>query len=99
MFMRKLYALVLGLFSVLVSEAQPARWNHAATTGGVVNNFPFNANAAVGKRVQWVIAAGEFNQPSPTPTGNNITNLWVWANAAGTGNYTNLTIRMASVST
>ena len=97
--MRKFYALALLLCIGVFAIAQPTRYNHAATTGGTVNNFPFNANAAVGKRVQWVVAAGEFNQPSPTPANNNITNLWFWANAAGTGNYTNLTIRMALVST
>lgn len=96
--MRKLYFLLLTLFIGLVSEAQPAFFNHAATSGGTTNIFPFNVNSASGKRVQWVIAAGGFNQPSPAPSGNNITSLWVWANNAGNATYVNLTVRMATVS-
>ncbi len=98
MFMRKLYTLILMLVIGLASEAQPPHYNHLPAAG-VVNVFPFNVNAATGKRVQWVIGAGTFSLPAPAPAGNNITNLWFYANNAGNATYTNLTIRMATVST
>ena len=58
--MRKLFTLILLLVIGLVGEAQPAYYNHAATSGGTTNVFPFNTNPGSGKRVQWVIAAGGF---------------------------------------
>ncbi len=97
--MRKLYALILVLFIGVVSEAQPTHYNHAATTGGTTNSFPFNINSAIGKRVQWIITNGGFGLPSPALPGNNITTVWFWANNAGTATYTNLTVRMATVPT
>ncbi len=97
--MKKLLFFLQMLVLGLISEAQPTYYNHAATTGGTVNIFPFNANPGPGKKVQFVVAAGEFNQPTPAPAGNNITTLWFWANTAGTATYTNLTIRMATVPT
>ena len=97
--MKKFSIFFLMLAFGIASEAQPTYYNHAATTGGTVNIFPFNANPGPGKRVQFVVAAGEFNQPAPAPAGNNITALWFWANTAGTATYTNLTIRMATVPT
>lgn len=100
--MRKLYILILMLVIGLASEAQPTYYNHNTTTGGA-NVFPLATNAATGKRVQWIItpsgSSGGFNLPVPAPAGNNITTLWLWANTTGTTTYTNLTIRMASVST
>ncbi len=97
--MKKLLFFLQMLVLGFISEAQPTYYNHAATTGGTTNIFPFNANPGPGKRVQFVVAAGEFNQPAPAPAGNNITALWFWANTAGTATYTNLTIRMATVPT
>ncbi|HMK05421.1 MAG TPA: hypothetical protein VK489_14565, partial [Ferruginibacter sp.] len=97
--MRKFYIFFLLLVFGITSQAQPTYYNHAAATGGTVNNFPFNANSGPGKKVQFVIAAGEFGTPTPAPAGNNITSLWFWANAAGTATYNTLTIRMATVST
>ena len=97
--MKKFSIFFLMLAFGIASQAQPTYYNHAATTGGTVNIFPFNANPGPGKRVQFVVAAGEFNQPAPAPAGNNITALWFWANTAGTATYTNLTIRMATVPT
>lgn len=97
--MKKFYIFFVLLAFGLASVAQPAHYNHAATTGGTTNIFPFNANPGPGKKVQFVVAAGEFSLPTPAPSGNNITTLWFWANGAGTATYTNLTIRMATVPT
>ncbi len=97
--MKKFSIFFLLLAFGAVSVAQPTHYNHAATTGGTTNIFPFNANPGPGKRVQFVVAAGEFVLPAPAPAGNNITTLWFWANTAGTATYTNLTIRMATVPT
>ena len=97
--MRKLFIFFLMLAFGIASEAQPMHYNHAATAGGTVNVFPFNANPGPGKKVQFVITPGEFSLPTPAPAGNNITSLWFWANAAGTATYTTLTIRMATVPT
>jgi len=101
--MKKFLSFSLIIFLALVATAQPAHYTHNATTGGTSNIFPFSANPAQGKKVQWVItpagSAGGFSQPSPAPAGNNITTLWFWANSAANANYTNLTIRLATVST
>jgi hypothetical protein len=85
--------LVIGL----AAEAQPNFWNALPTAGA--NVFPFNINPATGKKVQWIVAAGEFNQPSPVGAGNNITSIWFRPNAACNATYTTLTVRMATVST
>jgi Secretion system C-terminal sorting domain/HYR domain len=95
--MRKLYILILTLIIALGSEAQPTYWNAIPTGGG--NVFPFGVNPGTGKKVQWIVAAGEFSQPAPLPAGNNITSIWIRTNSAGNATYTNLTVRMATVST
>ena len=84
--------LVIGL----ASEAQPQYWNRLPAAGA--NGFPFGANPATGKKVQWAIAAGEFNQPAPAPA-NNIVSIWFRPNAINNTTFTTLTIRMATVST
>jgi hypothetical protein len=76
--------------------AAPDYWNALPTAGA--NVFPFNTLPATGKKVQWIVAAGEFNQPSAAPAGN-ITSIWYRPNAACNATYTTLTIRMANVST
>jgi hypothetical protein len=94
--MRKLYSLILVLVIGLTSEAQPQYWNRLPIAGA--NLFPFGINPATGKKVQWAIAAGEFNQPTPAPA-SNITSVWFRPNAANNTTFTTLTIRMATVST
>lgn len=97
LFIRKLLLFIFMLATVSVAEAQPLHWNALPTTGA--NVFPFNTLPATGKRVQWIVAAGEFAQPLPVGAGNNITSIWFRPNAACNATYTNLTIRMATVST
>ncbi len=76
--------------------AQPQHYNHLPT--GNNNSFPFNINPGTGKKVQWLVAAGEFSQLTPAPLGNNITGIWFRAATAANATYTNLTVRMATVS-
>ena len=92
--MRKLYILILMLVIGLTSEAQNY-WNVLPAAGA--NVFPFNTNPGTGKKVQWLVAAGEFVLPSPVGAGNNITGIWFRPNAACNATYTTLTVRMALV--
>ncbi len=92
--MRKIYIFILMLVIGLTSEAQN-HWNALPTAGA--NVFPFNINPATGKKVQWLVAAGEFNLPGPIGAGNNITGIWFRPNAACNATYTTLTVRMALV--
>ena len=75
----------------------PDYWNALPVAN--TNIFPFNTNPATGKRVQWIVAAGEFNQPASAPAGNNINSIWFRPVAATNATYTTLTVRMATVST
>jgi len=74
----------------------PQYWN--AIPIASANNFPFNVNATFGKRVQWIVAPGEFGSPSAAPSAN-ITDLWFRPNSACNVTYTNFTVRMANVPT
>jgi hypothetical protein len=94
---KKLFILVLLSFIGLATTAQTPQYYNALPTAGA-NVFPFNINPATGKKVQWIVAAGEFSQPSAAPAGN-ITNLWFRPNAACNATYTTLTVRMANIPT
>ncbi len=84
--------LVLFLVLTTVIMAQlPPYYNFNTTVGS--NSFPFNTSVAAGKNVQWLVGPGEFNQPTPAPSGN-ITSIWFRTSTAGAGTYTNLTIKM-----
>ena len=95
--MRKFYIFILLLVVGFIADAQPNHWNALPAAGA--NVFPFNTLPASGKRVQWIVAAGEFAQPAPVGAGNNITGIWFRPNAACNATYTNLTVRMALVPT
>ena len=95
--MKKFILLILTLVIGFTAESQtPQYWNRLPTTGA--NVFPFGINPATGKKVQWAIAAGEFNQPTPAPAGN-ITSIWFQPNSAGSTTFTTLTVKFATVST
>ena len=94
--MKKLFILILMSILGVAAAAAPTNWN--AMPPGGSNYFPFDANPGTGKKVQWVVAAGEFSQPTPVGPGNNITSLWFFANGAGNATYNNLTVRLANVS-
>jgi GEVED domain-containing protein/putative BNR repeat neuraminidase len=68
----------------------PQFYNYATSVGS--NAFPFGI--AAGKRVQWLVRAGEFNQPSGATQGDITTVSFYMATTVST-TFTNLTIRMA----
>src|SRR5256885_15664239 len=95
--MKKILLFILTLAIGFIAESQtPQYWNRLPAVGA--NVFPFGKNPATGKKVQWAIAAGEFNQPTPAPAGN-ITAIWFRPNAANTTTFTTLTVKFATVST
>ena len=67
------------------------------TPPGSANSFPFAVTT--GKGVQWLVAPSEFALPSPAPSGNNITNLWLYmVSTSGSATVTNLQIRLGQTS-
>lgn len=78
------------LLSTLYAQV-PQYYN--ANSGGIGNLLPFGSLAASGYKCQWLIAAGEYNQPGPAPAGE-ITKLYINMSTSGTGTYTNLVIKM-----
>ena len=91
--MRKtLYAfLVIFLFTSFL-EAQPQYYNYN-NVGSSSNTFPFGQTA--GKAVNWLFLAGDFNQPSPCPSGQQITKVYFFFTTGGSRTYTNLHVLMA----
>jgi N-acetylneuraminic acid mutarotase len=72
--MKNLFQFTCGFILIIITSSvlsQPQYYNFNTTTGG--NSFPFNIST--GKMVQWLVAPGEFNQPSSAPPGN-ITRVW-----------------------
>jgi len=74
-----------------VVPAQPQYYN--LNTGTSSNSFPFTV--AGGKAVNSLFLAGEFNQPTPLPPGQQITTVYLRTSTAGTRTFTNLHILMA----
>jgi photosystem II stability/assembly factor-like uncharacterized protein len=64
-----------------------------SNTGTSSNSFPFNI--AAGKAVNSLFLAGEFNQPTPLPSGQKITTVYFRTSTAFTVTFTNLHILMA----
>jgi len=81
--------LLLTVFSFSVIAQTPQYFN--TNTGTSLNAFPFNI--AAGKKIQWLIAPGELNQPSPIPM-SNITKLYFYMGGNGTNTFTSLTIKL-----
>lgn len=59
-------ALALTVVSSVPATAQPQYYNYGSSTGSG-NSFPFNQTG--GKNVQLLYLPGDFNQPSPAPSG------------------------------
>jgi hypothetical protein len=94
---KKLLFFLAQILTLAVFAQVPPYYNFVPVGGA--NSFPFNINAATGKKVQWILLAGDLATPAPAPSGNNITSLWVYKSAgtANTVTYTTLTIKFASV--
>jgi hypothetical protein len=80
----------LTFYWLPVPTTFPNYYNYNTTVGG--NSFPFGV--AAGKEVQWLVKAGEFNQPGSAISGL-ITSLSFYMAAAGAPTYTTFTIKLA----
>lgn len=69
----------------------PQYYNY--NTGGSSNSFPFNM--AAGKATNYLFLPGSINQPSPVPSGNQITKVYFRNSTTGSRTYTNLHIMLA----
>ena len=69
----------------------PAYYNYN-NVGASNNSFPFSVLA--GKEVQWLFLPNDFNQPTPCPTGQQITKLYFFMLGTATATFTNLTIKL-----
>jgi hypothetical protein len=83
--------LVIALFAVNLFAQTPQYYNF--NNGTSANSFPFNMSS--GKAVNSLFLAGEINQPSPCPSGQQITKVYFRTGSTGTRTYTDLHILMA----
>jgi photosystem II stability/assembly factor-like uncharacterized protein len=67
-----LFLFMLLLINTNLFSQTPQYYNY--DTAGINNYFPFNVQS--GKQVQWLILPGEFNRPSPIPSGKIITAVY-----------------------
>src|SRR4030095_5158210 len=97
--MRKIYAinsiLLMLFFSLNIFSQTPQYYNSIAS--GIGNSIPFGSISITGYKVQWLIGPGEYNQPTNAPAGN-ITKYYIYMSTAGSGTYSNLTIKMGQAS-
>ena len=84
--------LFVSLLFVAYVNAQPQYYNYN-NVGSSSNTFPFGQTA--GKAVNWLFLAGDFNQPSPCPAGQQITKVYFFFTTGGSRTYTDLHILMA----
>jgi hypothetical protein len=85
------FVILILVFSVN-SLAGPQYYNYE-NVGTSSNTFPFGQTN--GKSVNWLFLAGEINQPTPLPAGNQITDVYFFLTTGGSRTYTDLTIKMA----
>lgn len=88
-----LLTVTLLLLIVSVSFAQMPQYYNYNNVGSSSNTFPLGQTA--GKAVQWLFLAGELNQPTPLPPGQQITTVYLFITTGGTRTYTQLQILMA----
>ena len=85
-----LFFILIFAFAANSLSQTPQHYNYNTTLGA--NSFPFSV--AAGKEVQWLVKAGEFNQPSGVPSGQVITTLWFYMASTSTPTYTTFTIKL-----
>ncbi len=85
------FFIVCFLFAVNLFPQTPQYYNYN-NVGASSNTFPFGQTA--GKAVNWIFLGGDFNQPTPAPSGY-ITKVYFFITTGGTRTYTNLHILMA----
>jgi hypothetical protein len=79
------------VFALNLHAQTPMYYNY--NTGTSSNSFPFNVTG--GKALNVLILAGEFANPTPLPTGQQITAVYFRTSTAATKTYTNLHILLA----
>jgi len=79
------------LFTSLQSLAQDPQYYNYNTTSSA-NSFPFNI--PLGKEIQLLYLAGDFNQPTPAPAGNIVSYSFRIAANLGPYTYSNVVIKM-----
>ena len=82
---------VIALFAVNIFAQSPQYYN--LNNGTSSNSFPFNVTG--GKAVNSLFLAGEFNQPSPVPSGMQITKVYFRHSTTTSRVLTNFHILMA----
>lgn len=86
------FTILFFFFLSLTVTAQTPQYYNYNNVGGSSNTFPFGQTA--GKAVNWLFLAGNFNQPTPLPPGNQISKVYFLISSGGTRTYTNLHILM-----
>ena len=86
--------IVIALFAVNLFAQSPQYYN--LNNGTSSNSFPFNVTG--GKAVNSLFLAGEFNQPSPVPSGMQITKVYFRHSTTTSRVLTNFHILMAQSS-
>jgi Ni,Fe-hydrogenase III small subunit len=92
--MKKLTVLFfVSILLTAITMAQTPQYYNYQNVGSSSNTFPFGQSA--GKAVEWLILAGDLNQPSPLPSGMRITKVYFYCSSGGSRTYTNLHVLMA----
>jgi len=86
--------LCMFAFVASASAQTPQHYNYNALSN--TNYFPFGVVA--GKQVQWLVRAGEFNQPTPAPSGNITKLYFMMGFTNGNATLTSLTVKMGLTS-
>ena len=89
--MKKIILIFVFLVIATSLLAQPQYYNYQNV--GPSNTFPFGQTN--GKGVNWLFLAGEFNQPTPLPSGNEITKVYFFWATGGSRFHHNFVILMA----
>lgn len=90
--MKRTLLFFAGFLLIITTITLHSQQYYNYNTAGTANSFPFNI--ATGKEVQLLYLPGDFNQPTPAPSGN-ITKLYFKMNdALGPWTYTNFVIKM-----
>jgi N-acetylneuraminic acid mutarotase len=82
---------ILTFCTQLLLSQTPQYYNY--NNGTSSNSFPFNVSG--GKATNYLFLAGEFNQPTPIPSGQQITKVYFRTSGTANATYTTLHILFA----
>jgi hypothetical protein len=74
------FVLMFVLSSFLLSQT-PQYYNF--NSGGTSNTIPFGSTGVSGYKSQWLLMPNAYNNPTPVPSGNKITKLYIRGAASG----------------